>query len=52
MENLNFLFAAYAAVWVVIFAYVVMLTRRHRALRSELEELRRLVERRGGESVR
>ncbi len=46
MENLNFLFAAYAAVWVLLFVYVVVLSRRNRALEREIEELRQLLQRR------
>ncbi len=45
MENLNFLFAAYAAVWVLLFVYVVVLSRRNRALEREIEELRQLLQR-------
>lgn len=45
MENLSFLFAAYAAVWVLLFAYVVVLSRRNRALEREIEELRQLLQR-------
>jgi len=46
MENLSFLFAAYAAVWVLLFVYVVVLARRNRALEREIEELRQLLQRR------
>ena len=49
MENLNFLFAAYAAVWALLFVYVVVLSRRNRALEREIEELRQLLQR-GGKS--
>ena len=45
MENLNFLFAAYAAVWALLFVYVVVLSRRNRALEREIEELRQLLQR-------
>jgi CcmD family protein len=46
MTNLGFLFAAYTAVWVLLFLYIVMLSRRHRALEKEIEELRQLLQRR------
>jgi CcmD family protein len=46
MANLNFLFAAYAAVWVLLFLYLVALARRNRALQKEIQELRALLERR------
>ncbi|MBI1829862.1 MAG: CcmD family protein [Planctomycetes bacterium] len=46
MENLNFLFAAYTAVWVMLFFYIVVLSRRNRALEKEIEELRELLQRR------
>ncbi|HYD47622.1 MAG TPA: CcmD family protein [Terriglobales bacterium] len=46
MENLNFLFAAYTAVWVLIFLYVLTLSRRNRSLEREIEELRELLQQR------
>jgi CcmD family protein len=45
MENLSFLFAAYAAVWVLLFIYVVVLSGRNRALEREIDELRQLLQR-------
>ena len=45
MENLNFLFAAYAAVWALLFVYIAVLSRRNRALEREIEELRQLLQR-------
>jgi CcmD family protein len=45
MENLNFLFAAYAAVWALLFFYILVLSRRNRALEKEIEELRQLLQR-------
>jgi CcmD family protein len=45
MENLSFLFAAYTAVWVLLFVYVFVLSRRSRALEQEIEELRHLLQR-------
>ena len=46
MTNLNFLFAAYTAVWVLLFLYILSLSRRNRALDKEVEELRELLQRR------
>ncbi len=45
MTNLNFLFAAYTAVWVMLFFYILMLSRRNRSLEKEIEELRELLQR-------
>lgn len=45
MRNLNFLFAAYTAVWVLLFFYIVALARRNRSLGEEIDELRRIIER-------
>ncbi len=45
-RNLNFLFAAYTAVWVLLFIYVLMLSRRNKSLQKEIEELRQLLRRR------
>ena len=46
MDNLKFLFAAYTAVWTLIFLYILMVSRRNRALEKEVEELRQLLQRR------
>jgi CcmD family protein len=40
VTNLGYLFAAYAAVWIGIIAYVRSIERRTRELEDELEELR------------
>lgn len=44
VDNLNFLFAAYTAVWVFLFLYVLTLARRNRTLEKEIDELRQLLE--------
>ena len=44
MTNLSYLFAAYTAVWVALFVYVLRLGRRSRELEEESGELRRLLE--------
>jgi CcmD family protein len=50
MENLSFLFAAYTAVWVLLFVYIHVLGRRNRALEKEIEELRALLQHQRRES--
>ena len=39
MDNLHFLFAAFAAVWIVLFSYLMRLNRRTGELGRQLEEL-------------
>ena len=46
MDHLNFLFAAYTAVWVMVFFYLLTLSRRNRSLEKEIEELHELMRRR------
>ena len=46
MANLNFLFAAYTAIWVFLFLYILMLSRRNRTLQKEIDELREILQRR------
>ena len=43
--HLPYLFAAYPAVWIGIFVYLLRLERRSRELEDEIRELRRLRER-------
>lgn len=47
MEHLEFLFAGYTAVWVLLFVYLHLLARRNRALEREIEELRALLRQEG-----
>jgi CcmD family protein len=44
MTSLSYLFAAYTAVWLALFVYLVRLGRRSRELEEEIRELRRLLE--------
>ncbi len=44
MEHVSYLFAAFLAVWIVIFLYLFSLSRRHRDLVGEVEALRRMME--------
>jgi CcmD family protein len=43
MSNLNFLFAAYTAIWVLLFFYITTLSRRNRSLEKDIDELRELL---------
>jgi CcmD family protein len=43
MTNLPYLFAAYAAIWIGIFVYVLRLARQSRELEEEVRELKRIV---------
>jgi len=45
MENFPYLFAAYAAVWIGLFVYLLRLQRRNRELEEEMRELRELLRR-------
>ena len=40
MENSGYFFAAFAVVWAVVFAYVVLLVRRQVRLKQEIEALK------------
>jgi CcmD family protein len=42
---MGYLFAAYAAIWIGLFLYLLSLGRRSRELEEEIRELRRLLER-------
>ena len=44
MDNLVYLFAAYAVFWVVTFAFVFSMSRRQKRLQREIEALRRALE--------
>lgn len=46
MDNLNYLFAAFTAVWAIIFFYVMVVSRRNRSLEREIAELREILDRR------
>ena len=47
MNNLGFLCAAYTVVWVLLFLYILALSRRNRALEREIDELRELLQSKG-----
>jgi CcmD family protein len=42
-----YLFAAFSVVWIVLFVYLLSLSRRHRALAREVEALREMMEQKG-----
>ncbi len=44
MNTLSFLFAGYSAVWLVLFVYLFSLSRRHRSLERQVEDLRQMLE--------
>lgn len=42
MKNLNFLFAAYAIVWLLIIGYLFSLARRQKKLAQEIETVKQI----------
>jgi CcmD family protein len=42
-----YLFAAFSVVWIVLFLYLLSLSRRHRALAREVAALRQMMEQKG-----
>jgi len=44
MENLSYLFAAFAVIWAGLFAYVFVLVRRQRRLRRDIDWLKETLE--------
>ncbi len=44
MDNLGYLFAAYSAIWVVLFLYVLSLWRKQNRIDAELQMLKDKVE--------
>ncbi len=44
---LNYLFAAYAAIWIILAIYIFSIQFRERELRNELNRLKQLIETRG-----
>jgi len=43
MGNLPYLVAAYALVWIVLFAYLFNLSRKNKALQRELETIKEIL---------
>ena len=46
VPRLEYLFAAYTAIWILIFLYVRVLAKRNQTLEKEIDELRELVDKR------
>ena len=44
-DNLPYLFAAFAVIWAIFFAYMFFMTRRQQELRNEISRLRHVLER-------
>jgi CcmD family protein len=42
---MSYLFAAYAAIWILLFAYMFSISRRQRQVRDDLEQVRERLER-------
>ena len=42
-ENISYLFAAFAIVWVVLFGYIFILSQRQKKLRREIELLKEVL---------
>jgi CcmD family protein len=49
-SNLSYLFVGYAAIWIILFAYITRLRQRERQLRQELEILQDRLEVNGPEA--
>ena len=44
MENLNYLFAAFAAIWIVIFVYLLLIQNKQRRLQKQIDTLRESID--------
>jgi CcmD family protein len=44
-ENLVYLFSGYAVVWIFIFTYILSISSKQKKLETEMETLRKLLER-------
>ena len=48
MDNLHYMFAAFSTIWIVLFAYLMRLTKRTKELGLQLEELEsKILEKKG-----
>ncbi len=47
MENAGYIFVAFGIVWVVVFAYLLILANRQKRLGQEIESLRRTLKESG-----
>jgi CcmD family protein len=44
MDNLSYLFAAFAVIWVGLFAYILILVQKQRQLRFDIDWLKEMLE--------
>jgi len=44
MDTMNYLFAAYTAIWIILALYLLSIHSREKKLRDEIERLKRLIE--------
>lgn len=44
MDNLSYLFAAFAVIWVGLFAYILILVQKQRKLRRDIDWLKEMLE--------
>ncbi len=49
-RNFTYMFYGFLAAWVILVSYVVALVGRERRIKKELENLKRMIEDRGGAS--
>jgi CcmD family protein len=47
-NTMQYLFAAYAAIWIILAVYLFSIHSREKKLRQELQSLRQLLERKSG----
>jgi CcmD family protein len=47
MDTMNYLFAAYAAIWILLAVYLYSIHAREKRVRQEIERLRHLLENKG-----
>jgi CcmD family protein len=43
-RNFTYMFYGFAAVWVILFAYIIFLVTRERRLKDELDRVKRMIE--------
>jgi CcmD family protein len=48
MNSMNYLFSAYAAIWIILAVYLFSIHSREKKLRGEIEHLKQILESRHG----
>ncbi len=43
MENMSYLFAAFAVVWILIFYYVYRMSQKQKQLLNDIEQLKKII---------